>query len=77
MATKYYTPKGRNYADWDRVKSNTFQDVIIYNKGSEIKYLGIGDSQRKFFNTEKEAALFADTDRIKNGLEPRNILKKK
>lgn len=65
-----------NYASWIKEKSE-YRDVIIHTKDQEVKYLGKFRKLSKFFTSLKEAAIWADKERIKNNLEPRNILKKK
>lgn len=67
----------KEIVEFFRVKSNNYKDVWVYLYKNETKYLGKFKQSSKFFSTEKEAAIWADTQRIKNNLEPRNILKKK
>lgn len=73
MNSKWISSK---YTKWIKEKSE-YPDVIIHTKDQEVKYLGKFRKLSKFFTSLKEAAVWADTERIKNNLEPRNILKKK
>lgn len=60
-------------------KSKKYKGVYIYEMRNEIKYKassGIMMSTR-FFDTEREAAIYYDMQRINKGKSPVNILKPK
>ena len=59
----------------ESTKSDKYKGVFLWVKGIKQKYAGHVKGKFKFFETEREAALFVDTERISIGQCPVNILK--
>ena len=57
-------------------KSKNFKGVYLYKRGKKIYYHG-GIKIKKVFETERQAAIFYDLQRILLGKRPINILKNK
>ncbi len=58
-------------------KSDKYKGVYLYELRGEIKYkAGFGGTVHGFFDTEREAAIYYDKQRINRGKEPVNILKR-
>lgn len=57
--------------------SKTYKYVEKLRKGERIIWKGVVLGRSKWFDTEREAALFVDKVLIENGKSPVNILKLK
>jgi hypothetical protein len=59
-------------------KSDNYKNVykLLY-RGKYIKWRGITHNKRKYFDTEREAAIFVDKALIELGKNPINILVRK
>ena len=58
-------------------RSKTYKYVVKKRKGVRIIWEGVVLGRSKWFDTEREAALFVDKVLIENGKSPVNILKLK
>ena len=58
-------------------RSKTYKNVAKKRKGERIIWEGVVLGRSKWFDTEREAALFVDKVLIENGKSPVNILKLK